>query len=141
MFRPVTTTIFIWLFSEIIVFFLVVQAIGLFGAIGVAVLTSLLGASMIRRVGADALRALREALNGLEPREGGLLDGALSALGGVLLLLPGFVSDAVGLALAAPSFRQWLMHRFNGKRPTRTQIIDLSPQEWKSVEDGGLSSR
>jgi UPF0716 protein FxsA len=141
MFRPVTTTIFVWLFSEIIVFFLVVQAIGLFGAIGVAVLTSLLGASMIRRVGADALRALREALNGLEPREGGLLDGALSALGGVLLLLPGFVSDAVGLALAAPSFRQWLMHRFNGKRPTRTQIIDLSPQEWKSVEDGGLSSR
>jgi UPF0716 protein FxsA len=141
MFRPVTTTIFVWLFSEIIVFFLVVQAIGLFGAIGVGVLTSLLGASMIRRVGADALQALREALNGLEPREGGLLDGALSALGGVLLLLPGFVSDAVGLALAAPSFRQWLMHRFNGKRPTRTQIIDLSPQEWKSVEDRGLSSR
>ncbi len=140
MFRPVITTIFAWLFSEIIVFVLVVRAIGLFGAIVVGVLTSILGAAMIRRVGADALHALRRALNGLEPREGGLLDGALSALGGVLLLLPGFVSDAVGIALAAPSFRQWLVRRFNGKRPARPQVIDLSPQEWKSVEDG-LSSR
>jgi UPF0716 protein FxsA len=141
MVRSVTTALLAWFFSEIIVFFLIVKAIGLVGAIGVGVLTSIVGATMIRRVGSDALHALREALNGLEPREGGLLDGALSALGGVLLLLPGFVSDALGIALAAPSFRQWLMHRFNGKRPVRKQVIDLSPQEWKSVEDGGLSSR
>jgi len=141
MFRPVTTTLFAWLFSEIIVFVLVVRAIGLIGAIAVGILTSLLGAAMLRRVGADALSALRHALDGREPREGGLLDGALSALGGVLLILPGFVSDAAGIALAAPSFRQWLMHRFNGKRPGRTEIIDLSPQDWKSVEDRGLSSR
>jgi UPF0716 protein FxsA len=141
MVRPVTTTIFAWLFSEIIVFVLVVRAIGLIGAIVVGVLTSLLGAAMIRRVGAEALSALRQALDGGEPREGALLDGALSALGGVLLVLPGFVSDAVGIALAAPSFRQWLTHRFGGKRPVRAQVIDLSPQEWKSVEDRGLSSR
>jgi UPF0716 protein FxsA len=141
MVRPVTTAIFAWLFSEIITFVLVVRTIGLIGAIVVGVLTSLLGAAMIRRVGAEALAALRQALDGQQPREGALLDGALSALGGVLLVLPGFVSDAVGIALAAPSFRQWLMHRFGGKRPVRAQVIDLSPQEWKSVEDRGLSSR
>jgi UPF0716 protein FxsA len=139
--RPVTTSILAWLVAEVVVFLLVVRAIGLIGAILVGVLTSLLGAAMIRQVSADALSALRQAFKGKEATEGGLLDGSLTALGGVLLLLPGFVSDAFGMALAAPSFRQWLIHRFNGRGQRKTDVIDLSPQEWKSVEDRSLRSR
>jgi UPF0716 protein FxsA len=135
MLRSVTTTVIVWLFVECMVFLAVVQAIGLVGAIGLGVLTSCLGATMLRRVGAGAIAALRQAANGLEPSEGGLLDGALIALGGVLLLLPGFVSDICGIALASPSFRQWLARRFSGRHRRRIEVIDLSPQEWRSVKD------
>jgi UPF0716 protein FxsA len=135
MLRSVTTTAIVWLIAECIVFLAVVQAIGLIGAIALGILTSCLGTTMIRRVGAGAVTALRQAANGLEPSEGGLLDGALIALGGVLLLLPGFLSDMVGLALASPSFRQWLAQRFSGRRRQRIEVIDLAPQEWRSVKD------
>jgi UPF0716 protein FxsA len=141
MVRPVAISILAWLFAELAVFLLVVQAIGLVGAICLGVLTSVIGAAMIRQVSADALAALRQAFHGREASEGGLLDGSLTALGGMLLLLPGFVSDGLGIALAAPSFRQWLIHRFSGRRRRRPEVIDLSPQEWKPVEDRGLSSR
>ncbi len=40
-----------------------------------------------------------------------VLDGTLAGLGAVLLILPGFVSDLVGLALAAPSIRFWVTER------------------------------
>jgi UPF0716 protein FxsA len=136
MLRSVTTTVIVWLFAECIVFLAVVQTIGLIGAIALGVLTSCLGATMLRRVGAGAVMALRQAANGLEPSDGGLLDGSLIALGGVLLLLPGFLSDMVGIALASPSFRQWLARRFSGRsRRRRIEVIDLSPQEWRSVND------
>jgi UPF0716 protein FxsA len=56
----------------------------------------------------------------------------------MLLILPGFVSDLVGLALVAPSVRFWVTQRLKlGKfgqlrngRPTAPIAIELAPREW-----------
>jgi UPF0716 protein FxsA len=67
-----------------------------------------------------------------------VLDGTLAGLGAVLLILPGFVSDFVGLALAAPSVRFWVTERLKlGKfgRPAAPKVIELVPREW-SRHDG-----
>jgi UPF0716 family protein affecting phage T7 exclusion len=55
----------------------------------------------------------------------------------VLLILPGFVSDLMGLPLASPSIRLWLTERLKvGKfgrspniRPAAPKMIELAPQE------------
>jgi UPF0716 protein FxsA len=44
-----------------------------------------------------------------------LLDAPLLALGGLLLILPGFISDAVGLLLLLPWMRRRVAHRWAGR--------------------------
>src|SRR5438270_14034471 len=105
---PVSLALLLWLATELVAFVLVVHLAGLTGAILLGLLTSLAGVATLRRVGLDAARALRQAMKGAELAEGAMLDGTLSALGSVLLIIPGFVTDLAGFALLAPSVRQWL---------------------------------
>ncbi len=141
--RPISfsSAIGLWLVAEVIVFVMIVQYFGLVGALLLGLLTSLVGAATLRRLGGRALIALRQTIQGGQPSQGALLDGALAALGGLLLVLPGFLTDLLGLALAAPSVRQWLGRRYGSlPRPAQRDVLDLSPQEWRSIEDRGLSN-
>ncbi|CAA9392967.1 MAG: Cytoplasmic membrane protein FsxA [uncultured Nocardioides sp.] len=90
---------------EIFVLIQVGQVIGPWWTILLLVADSILGTWLIRREGGRAWSALRAALNtGTMPaRE--LADGALILVGGTLMLSPGFVTDAVGIALILPFTR------------------------------------
>lgn len=123
-----------WIIVEVVAFVLVVQFLGMLAAIALGVGTTLLGLSDVKRL----LVYLRSRVS--QPRskvKGGapVVDGALQALGATLLILPGFASDLVGLALKAPSIRASLVGRLNGKQSRKPgpQTIDLTPNEWKSL--------
>ncbi len=79
--------------------------IGALNTIGVCVLTGFLGAGLARREGAGVVQRIQAEVQrgGLPARE--LLDGALILVAGVVLLTPGFVTDAMGLALLFPPTR------------------------------------
>lgn len=79
--------------------------IGLVPTIGLLLATSALGVWLVRREGLRTWRALGEtvARGDLPGRE--LLDGALVLVGGSLLMLPGFVTDVVGLVCLLPFTR------------------------------------
>ena len=114
----------LWCISEVLAFALIVHWVGLGGAVVLCVLTSLAGAAMLRRLGLATAWRLRRALAARSHEEAGLsreaaFDGALLGIGAVLLILPGFVSDFFGLALAAPSFRAWLSDRIQIGRTSR----------------------
>jgi UPF0716 protein FxsA len=123
-----------WIVLEILSFALVVRAIGSLAAIALAIGASLLGLSDVRRL-LEFLRA-RVAAKAKGERagfaDGAMLDGAMQALASILLILPGFASDFVGLALKSPSVRQnlarWLRSRSEAADP---RLIDLDPREWR----------
>ncbi|MGH6831150.1 MAG: FxsA family protein, partial [Methylocella sp.] len=99
---------------------------------------SLAGLSTLRRLGLSAVLRLRQAVARRPSEQSGLsrdavLDGTLAGLGAMLLILPGFVSDLVGLALVAPSVRFWVTERLKlGKlgRPAAPKVTELAPWEW-----------
>jgi UPF0716 protein FxsA len=125
----------LWLFSEIFVFGLVADAIGLPGAILVTLLTSLIGALVLRRLGRTARDELKTILKGGTPvwlASGALQSGVAAALGAGLLILPGFLSDCVGFALLVPALRRPLRAP---APPVAPDVIDLSPQDWKRVDE------
>ncbi len=141
------TYLALWLGAELVAFAAVVHLIGFAGAILACILTSLAGLSTLRRVGLSAVLRLRRTVARRSGERSGLsreavLDGTLAGLGGALLILPGFVSDLVGLALAAPSVRFWVAERLklgwlgNG-RPATPRATELAPWEW-SRHDGPL---
>lgn len=97
--------------AEVLAFVAVVDWIGFGPALLLGFGATLLGVARLRRVGMSALSRLRDVAEGRASREDAFIDGALSALGAILLVLPGFLTDAVGLALLAPSGRDWVRRR------------------------------
>lgn len=81
------------------------QAIGVGWTVLILVADSLLGAVLLKREGAAAWRALREALASYRMPARELADGALVLVGGTLLLTPGFVTDAFGFFFILPFTR------------------------------------
>ena len=142
---PLTIVLVVWLAGEVLAFVFVASRVGLGGAILIGIATTLIGLMTLRRIGTSAIASLRQAVAGVEPKPGAMLDGSLAALGATLLILPGFLSDLVGLALAAPSIRQWLARRFGavalpGQPPrprTGPSTIDLGPADWQAVNEVG----
>lgn len=90
---------------EIYVITQVGHLIGLPLTLAVLLLVSVLGAMVVKREGVRAWRNVRAATGqGRVPgRE--MVDGALVLAGGVLLLTPGFLTDALGFALVLPVAR------------------------------------
>jgi UPF0716 protein FxsA len=66
----------------------------------------LFGSSLARREGGRVWRGFQASVADGRPPEHGVIDGMLVLLGGVLLLLPGILSDVIGLLLFIPPLRR-----------------------------------
>ncbi len=74
--------------------------------VAVVLCTGFAGAALAKRQGLGLLRRMNEDLAaGRLPTEG-LLDGLMILFGGALLITPGLVTDALGLALLFPPTRR-----------------------------------
>jgi len=122
-----------WLLIELLAFVLVVEFLGLSAALALGIGTTLLGLLDIKRL-LDYVRARVGWPGASKPRAApDVVDGSLQALGALLLILPGFASDLVGLALKAPSIRADLAARLRVDPRKAPRTIDLAPNEWKSL--------
>jgi UPF0716 protein FxsA len=91
--------------AEIAVFIKAGQIIGLGWTLAVVVLTAVVGTALLRRQGLRVLAQTQEKLNRGELPVGEMFDGICLLVAGALLLTPGFITDAVGLALFIPPVR------------------------------------
>jgi UPF0716 protein FxsA len=130
---------FAWLGMEFVAFVAVAENIGFGGAVLLGIVTSLAGFVLLRQTGQGAVEQLIAAVSGARRQKGAMIDGLIRTIAAFLLILPGFISDLIGLALAAPSVRQTLARRFGGegapamaRRREGPGIIDLKPEEWIS---------
>ncbi|MET8847200.1 FxsA family protein [Amycolatopsis sp. NPDC004625] len=112
----------IYVFAEIAAIWAVGSAVGVLGTLGLLLAGAILGSWLARREGAKAMRAFTSAARSGRPAEKELTDGMLVGLGGVLILVPGFVSDVLGLLLILPPSRalarRWWLRRME-KRAVR----------------------
>lgn len=131
-------------FLEFAAFFYVAGRIGFLAAILALVATSFLGASLLRRQGGEAMTRLVAAFRRGEPPTGAAREGFMVALGGLLMILPEFVTDALGFALIVPSLLRSvrdgrsLATGTSRRRPAadpKGRILDLPEGEWRVVEE------
>lgn len=91
--------------AELVVIVQVAGSIGVPNTLGLLLLVSIVGVTLARRAGLGALERLRRSqLEGTPPSRD-LTDAALLLLAAFLLVLPGFISDVMGLALLLPPVR------------------------------------
>ncbi len=91
---------------EIALFIKVGGAIGLLPTLAIVVLTAVAGTALMRLQGLRALDRLRASLQEGGDPVGPIAHGALILVAGVLLLTPGFFTDAMGLLLLIPAVRE-----------------------------------
>jgi UPF0716 protein FxsA len=91
---------------EIAVLIAIAQAIGLGWTILLVLATSALGGWLLRREGARAWRHFRADLADGRPPGNAATDGVLVFIGGILMLVPGFVTAVVGALLLIPPTRR-----------------------------------
>ena len=83
--------------------------IGVLPTIALITLTATLGLSLLKRQGLSTLMIARRKMDEGSIPASELVSGVMIAVGGALLLTPGFVTDAIGFALLIPQTRQWLL--------------------------------
>jgi UPF0716 protein FxsA len=94
---------------EIGLFIQVGGLIGLWPTLATVVLTAIIGTSMLRKQGISTLTRLQANLNTGQNPVDPIAHGALILVSGVLLLTPGFFTDAVGFSLLIPPIRSALI--------------------------------
>lgn len=92
-------------FVEVAVLVLVGKAVGFWPTLALVVALALVGAWLARRETGRTYRALQKALDSGRMPADEVTDAILVMVGGFLLILPGFVSDVVGLLLVLPFTR------------------------------------
>lgn len=90
---------------EVWLLFRVGDVIGLVPTLIILIAEGFLGGWLMRREGRRAWRALSEAFNSGRMPTGELADGALVLVGGIMLMLPGYFTDVLGLFCLLPFTR------------------------------------
>lgn len=133
---------------ELAVFIAVAAAIGFLLALGLLLGASLAGGFVLRHAGGNHIARMRGAMSQGLNREGYAAlqangTGGLILLGGFLLLIPGFITGALGLlVLVVPLWRS-LNDALGRKPPTARAdgVVDLEPEQWHRVDDPVLPDR
>jgi UPF0716 protein FxsA len=130
---------------EIAVFVKIGQVIGAWKVVGLVFLSAILGAALLRYQSIGVIRRLDRDLKQGRTPDASLFDGFLIVVGGVLLIIPGFVTDIIGLLLMIPFVRR-LVRNFIKSRVTvrgfgsyrggfrrrrqEEDVVDLSPEDF-----------
>ncbi len=99
--------------------------LGLWPTLAIVILTAAIGTVLLRAQGLAALGELQRRLGAGEDPSATLAHGAMILVAGVLLLTPGFFTDAVGFLLLTPPVRAAgirLAVRFARARMTRVHM-------------------
>ena len=94
----------VWVVAEVFVAIKVADAIGVLATVGLLLLSWPVGSWALRSQGRAAWERLGAAVSAGRSPGREVLDGALVLIGGLLLIVPGFISDVLGaLALLPPT--------------------------------------
>lgn len=101
--------------------YLLIKVGGIIGAIPTILLvifSAVLGVVLLRTQGLATFQRVQQSVARGEPPATAMLEGLLLLVGGGLLLVPGFLTDAVGLLCLIPVFRRYiaatLLRRYMG---------------------------
>ncbi|MEX1032545.1 MAG: FxsA family protein [Cellvibrionaceae bacterium] len=97
--------------------------IGALATIGLVLLTAVIGVGLLRYQGVATLLRANQRLRSGEIPATEMGEGIFLAVGGALLLTPGFVTDSVGFACLIPGIRRWLLGRFL----KHVQVVEFGP--------------
>lgn len=133
---------------EISVFIWVGEIIGVLPTILLTVLAAIASTIMLRQQGLSLLTRMQKELDGGRAPGNEVMQGAMIVLASILLLIPGFVTDAIGLLLFVPPVREALakfiiarsnvviMEGGSVQQQADDHVVDLDAGDWSETHHG-----
>lgn len=108
----------IWVFLllpivEIALFVKIGGWIGVWGTLALVVLTAMAGVALIRHQGTQAALDFQQSMDRMRDPLHPMAQRTLLSIAGLLLIVPGFLTDALGVLLLLPQVRGWILRRFS----------------------------
>ena len=103
--RYFTVLLLLFPFIEIYTLISVGGSIGAFNSVLLIIITGALGLFLLRNQGLKALLTLRSRETAFEPTPDNILKNLFTPIGGFFLLIPGFLTDILGLLILLPPTR------------------------------------
>ena len=126
-----------WLFAvfvavpiiEIALFIQVGGWLGLWPTLAIVIATAALGTFLVKRQGLAEIRRLQGSLDRLSDPTRPLAHGAMILAAGLLLLTPGFFTDAMGFLLLVPGVRDAVMRQVRNRIEVQSFSVGGQPQD------------
>ncbi len=120
---------------EIYLFIKIGSYIGAFNTISLILVTAIIGIIYARYEGFNTLKSGMSQLikNQIPIYE--IISGAVLAFAALLLILPGFATDIIGLLLIFPPTRELLLRKVNKKYSNHNKKEDFINGEFEDIED------
>lgn len=137
---------FVWFFLLIplLELYLLIRVGSETGALSVLLwilFTGVAGILCIRMAGVATAFGVRERMARGEVPDDAMLTGLLWVIGGVLLFIPGFITDVVGLLCILPVTRYWLVRRMRHGMPPGGRQAGWQREEYRGQESGPQTER
>jgi UPF0716 protein FxsA len=117
--------VLVFIGAEIASFVTVAGQIGFLWALLILVVVSALGPFVVRRVGVGVLAHTQDRLARGEVPTWELLNGLVVLMGGVMICVPGFISDALGLLLMIGPLRRFVIRAAGHRLARQVQTIHI----------------
>jgi len=123
---------------EIYLFIKIGSQIGAFNTISLIFLTAIIGVTYARHEGFNTLRSGISGLMRNEVPIYEMISGAALAFAAILLILPGFATDTLGILLVFPYTRKLFIKKFSKnyyKKKSSTEEKNFIDGEYKDMDD------
>lgn len=130
MISPVLLFLLFFVGAPLVELYLLIEVgseIGAIPTIALSIFTAMLGGYLVRMQGFAVLFRAQSQMANQEVPALELMEGAMLLLVGLALLLPGFITDAIGFLLLIPPLRRWLVVRWLKSRGTLTPAPGARP--------------
>ncbi|WP_445478077.1 FxsA family protein [Lysinibacillus irui] len=124
--RKIFLGVVVYALAELALLIVIGQNIGVFSTLMLIVATSVIGIYVMKNKGMNSIRNVKNTMARGEAPGAALVDTLLTFGGGLLLALPGFLTDVVGLLLLMPFSRkmfQPIVYYWMRKKMKKGQFI------------------
>lgn len=127
--------------AEAAMFLAVARLLGSFTALFLLFATSVVGGLVLARMGKRLAGRLADMLSQRDLAVTEASGGLLTMIGGLLLVLPGFLTDAAGLLLLLPAVQRRLIDTpaLRRNRPAG-QVLELDRSQWRDLPNAPLEN-
>jgi len=120
---------------EIYLFIKIGSYIGAFNTISLILITAIVGVAYARYEGFNTIRSGMSQLIKNEIPIYEIISGGALAFAAILLILPGFATDIIGLILIFPPTRKLILKNFSKKYKTRNKKENFIDGEFEDKDE------